>query len=110
MAITSFKIDSYSVQLFALDRKGKRTRWGNRIIHLYSGGKNIAQAVFGDSHKEIPEPTFNKGKIFYYAEGSQYPDVLDLLRREKTVYIAWQPIHDPKEPNDGDAYFYTDHD
>ncbi len=28
--ITRFKIDSYCVQLYAIDRKGSRTRWGIR--------------------------------------------------------------------------------
>jgi hypothetical protein len=46
MAITSFKIDSYCVQLYAIDRKGGRTRWGDKTILLYSGGELVAQAVF----------------------------------------------------------------
>jgi len=32
---------------------------------------------------------------------------IDLLRNEKAVFIAWKPISDPREENDGDAYFYT---
>jgi hypothetical protein len=106
--MTSFKIDSYTVSLYAIDKKGKRTRWGDRIISLYSGGKNIAQAVFGDIEEKIPEPYFSDGQIHYFARNDQYRDVIDLLRKETPVYIAWKPVHDPKEPHDGDAFFYTE--
>jgi len=108
MSAIRFKIDKFTVKLYAVDKKGRRKRWGNRIISLYSGGKNIAQAVFGSDKRIIPEPFFSEGKIFYFAHSDQYPDVIDLLRNEKTVYIAWEPVHDSKEPKDGDAFFYTD--
>jgi hypothetical protein len=85
MAVTTYRIDAYCVKIYGRDSKGRRTRWGDRMIELY----------------------FSDGKIFYFAESDQFADVLDLLRNEKPVYIAWQPVHDPKEPNDGDAYFYT---
>jgi len=84
MATKSFKIDSYSVQLYAVDRKGGRTRWGDKTILLYSGGR------------------------VYFAHASQYAAVMDLLRNEKSVYISWKPVSDPKEPQDGDAFFHTD--
>jgi hypothetical protein len=46
-------------------------------------------------------------KIYYFAQASMYATVIDLLRNEKPVHIAWKQISDPKEPRDGDAYFYT---
>jgi hypothetical protein len=107
MAVTTYRIDAYCVKIYGRDSKGRRTRWGDRMIELYSGEKMVAQAVFAISKHEAPEPYFSDGKIFYFAESDQFADVLDLLRNEKPVYIAWQPVHDPKEPNDGDAYFYT---
>jgi hypothetical protein len=107
MAITSFKIDSYGVQLYAVDRKGGRTRWGDKKILLYSGGKQVAQAVFAGEGFSPPEPYFSAGKIYYFAQASMYGAVIDLLRKEKTVYIAWKPVSDPKEAQDGDAFFYT---
>lgn len=107
MAITSFKIDRYSVKLYAIDRKGGRTRWGDKLIYLYSGGNQVAQAVFAGVGFSPPEPYFSGGKIYYFAQDSQFAAVMDLLRNEKTVYIAWKPISDPKEPQDGDAYFHT---
>jgi len=107
MAITSYKIDNYSVQVYANDRKGGRTRWGDKIIYLYSGGNQVAQAVFARESFSAPEPYLSGGKIYYFAQNYQYAAVIDLLRNEKPVYIAWKPISDPKEPGDGDAYFYT---
>lgn len=107
MAIKTFKIDSYSVEVYAVDRKGGRTRWGDKTILLYSGGKEIAQAVFAEEGCKPPEPYFSGGKIFYFAPASQYPVVMDLLRKEKSVYISWKPVSDPKEPQDGDAFFHT---
>jgi len=107
MAVTSYRIDAYSIKIFGKDSKGRRTRWGDRMIQMYSGGKVIAQAVFARPKHDAPEPYFSEGKIFYFADSDQFSDVLHLLRNEKPVYIAWEPVHDPKEPNDGDAYFYT---
>lgn len=107
MKTTSFKIDSYSVQIYAKDRKGGRTRWGDKLIYLYSKGIEVAQAVFAREGFEAPEPYFSAGKIYFFAQSHQFPAVIDLLRNEKQVYIAWKPIYDLKEPNDGDAYFYT---
>lgn len=108
MAIKSFKIDSYSVQLYAVDRKGGRTRWGDKTILLYSAGREVARAVFAGEGSKPPEPYFSEGKIFYFSHASQYTAVMDLLRNEKSVYITWRPISDPKEPQDGDAFFHTD--
>jgi hypothetical protein len=108
MAVTSFKIDSYFVKIFGNDSKGSRTRWGDRCIHLYSEGKEVAQAVFAKHGQEVPEPYFSGGKIYYFAGGDQFADVLNLLRHEDPVYIAWEPVHDPKEPEDGDAFFSTE--
>jgi len=107
MTITSFKIDSYCVQLFAIDRKGGRTRWGDKTILLYSGEELVGQAVFAGEGFSAPEPYFSGGKIYFFSQASMYGPVIDLLRNEKTVHIAWKPVSDPKEPRDGDAYFYT---
>jgi hypothetical protein len=107
MDVTRFKIDSYSVQIFGTDSKGRRTRWGDKVIRLYSNDNEAAQAVFAKTGHEIPEPYFSAGKIYYFAESDQFPAVIDLLRNERPVYIVWEPVHDPKEPNDGDAYFET---
>jgi len=108
MKVTSHKIDSYSVQIFASDLKGRRTRWGDKVIHIYSGGQEVAQAAFAIEGSKIPEPYFEDGKIFYFAPSAQFESVFNLLKTTNSVYIAWEPIHDPKEPNDGDAYFFTD--
>lgn len=108
MAATRYKIDTYSVKIFGNDSKGRRTRWGDRCIHLYSEGKEVAQAVFAKPGHEVPEPYFSEGKIYYFAGSDQFADVLNLLRQEKPVYIAWEPVHDPKEPEDGDAFFFTE--
>ena len=108
MPKTSYKIDTYTVKIFARDAKGRRTRWGDRTILLYSEGKEVAQAVFAKPGHEAPEPYFSGGKIYYFADSDQFPDVLYLLRHEKPVSIAWEPVRDPKEPEDGDAYFTTE--
>ena len=108
MRKTSHKIDSYSVQIFASDLKGRRTRWGDKVIHIFSDGKEVAQAAFAIEGSKIPEPYLKDGKIFYFAPSSQFESVLNLLKNKNSVYIAWEPIYDPKEPNDGDAYFFTD--
>ncbi len=108
MQATSYRIDSYSIYVYAKDRKGGRTRWGDKLIHLFSEGREVAQAVFAREGFDAPEPYFSTGKIYYFAQSYQFHAVIDLLRAEKPVYIAWQPIYDPKEPQDGDAYFYTD--
>ncbi|MFB0565914.1 MAG: hypothetical protein ACETWK_09590 [Candidatus Aminicenantaceae bacterium] len=107
MRIICFKIDNYSVQLYAKDRKGRRTRWGDKLIYLYSGGREVAHAVFAREGFKAPEPYFSDGKIYFFADSYQYAAVMDLLRNEKPVFIAWKPVADPKEPRDGDAYFYT---
>ncbi len=107
MEITIFKIDSYCVQLYAIDRKEGRTRWGDKTILLYSGGELVAQAVFVGEGFIAPEPYFSGGKIHYFSQASMYSPVIDLLRNEKKIHSAWNPISDPKEARDGDAFFYT---
>ncbi len=107
MSIIEYQVDSYVVEIFASDLKGARTRWGEKIIRLFSQGQEVAQAVFAREGAEVPEPYVAGGKIYYFAPGHQYHEVIDLLRHEAVVYIAWKPISDPQEPNDGDAYFYT---
>ncbi len=108
MKSIEYRIDSYVIEIYSSDLKGARTRWGEKIIRLYSQGKEVAQAVFAREDAELPEPYLSAGKIYYFAPGRQYADVLDLLRNEQPVCIAWKPISDPQEPNDGDAYFYTE--
>ena len=110
MSITSFKVDKFSIQLFSVDNKGVRTRWGDRIIHVYSGRKKVAQAVFGQDGEKVPEPYFKDGMIYYFAYYDQYESVKSLLEGKKTVFVAWKPVHDKKEKPDGDAYFYTEKD
>lgn len=108
MGVTKYKIDTYCVKIFGNDSKGSRTRWGDRCITLYSGGKEVAQAVFAKPGQEVPEPYFSEGKIYYFALGEQFHDVLDLIRNENPVFIVWEPVHDPKEPEDGDAFFLAE--
>lgn len=108
MKVIRYKIDSYAIKIYASDLRGSRTRWGDKVIHIYSKGKEVAQAVFALEGSKIPEPYFAEGKIYYFAPGSQFELVLNLLKRSDPVYIAWEPVHDPKEPNDGDAYFFTE--
>jgi hypothetical protein len=108
MAVTKYKIDSYCIKIFGNDSKGSRTRWGDRCIYLYSEGTEVAQAVFAKPGHDVPEPYFTEGKIFYFASSDQFPDVINLLRHERPVFIAWKPVHDPKEPEDGDAFFFTE--
>lgn len=107
MAETRYQIDAFQIEIYSVDRKGGRTRWGDRKIRLFSRGKEVAQAVFAKCGEKCPEPYFAEGKIFYFASSSQYPDVLDLLRHENPVFICWNPVHDPKESQDGDAFFTT---
>jgi hypothetical protein len=107
MKVIRYKIDDYSIQIFASDKKGKRVRWGDRLIFLYSEGKCIAQATFSCEDSKCPEPFCADNIIYYFAPGYQYASVIDLIRNETPVYIAWKPISDPKEPGDGDAYFHT---
>lgn len=107
MKITEYKIDDYSIEIYASDLKGARTRWGEKAITLYSGGREVAQAVFAREGAKLPEPYLSEGKIYYFAPGHQFADVIALLRNEKDVFIAWKPISDPREENDGDAYFHT---
>lgn len=107
MAETKYRIDSYQIEIYAVDRKGGRTRWGDRAIRLFSQGKEVAQAVFAREGEKCPEPYLEEDKIYYFASSSQYMSVLDLLRNETQVFICWTPVHDPKESRDGDAFFST---
>lgn len=107
MKTTSYKIDDYVVKIYAKDTKGGRTRWGDKIIYLYSQGREVAQAVFAQEKSKAPEPYISGGIIYYFSDSAQFPAVLDLLRNEKNVYIGWKPVSDPKEPNDVDAFFFT---
>ena len=46
MKTTEYRIDDYTVEIYSSDLKGARTRWGEKIIRLYSGDKEVGQAVF----------------------------------------------------------------
>jgi hypothetical protein len=104
----TYRVDGYSFELYGADRKGKRTRWGDKIIHIYSGGKDVGQAVFTAEGEDTQDSYFADGKIYYFAPGSQFQGVIELLESSTVVHFAWCPVHDPKESNDGDAVFYTD--
>lgn len=104
----TYRVDGYSVELYGADRKGKRTRWGDKIIHIYSAGKNVGQAVFTAEGEDNQDSYFADGKIYYFAPGSQFQSVLQLLESSTIIHFAWRPVHDPKESNDGDAVFYSD--
>ena len=108
MKVKRFKVDKYSIKLYANDRKGSRTRWGDKVIEIYSDEKHVASAVFARKGATAPEPYFSDGKIYYFAQADQYAAVIDLLRNDNPVYIVWEPVYDQKEPNDGDAYFYVE--
>jgi len=107
MKDTSYKIEDFSVEIYAKDMKGGRTRWADKIIRLYSQGREVGQAVFAQEKTKAPEPYLSGDVIYYFAESTQFPAVMDLLRNEKNVYIGWKPVFDPKEPNDGDALFFS---
>jgi len=107
MNLKSYVIDSYAIEIFSIDKRGKRTRWGDKMITLYSEGIKVGQAVFAVEGEKPPEPYYSEGKIYFFSSCSQYQVVLDLLRNAKPVYFAWRPTNDPKEANDGDAVFYT---
>ncbi|MCJ7579781.1 MAG: hypothetical protein MUP98_04510 [Candidatus Aminicenantes bacterium] len=106
--LVSYVIDSYEIEIFSIDKRGKRTRWGDKMITIYSEGKNVGQAVFASEGEKPPEPYYSANKIYYFAQSSQFQVVLDMLRKNKPVYFAWRPVSDPKESSDGDAVFYTD--
>lgn len=106
--LKSYVIDRYAIEIFSIDKRGKRTRWGDKMIKLYSKGINVGQALFAAEGENPPEPYYAEEKIYYFAPSGQYQVVLDLLRKNKPVYFAWRPTNDPKEANDGDAVFYTD--
>lgn len=108
MNMKSYRIDEYKLEIYGSDRKGKRTRWGDKIIYLYSEGREVGQAVFALDDEKPPESNFSGDKIFYYATGNQFRSVWKMLRSKIPVYIAWRHVHDPKEEKDGDAFFYTE--
>jgi len=45
--------------------------------------------------------------IYFFAPSTQYQAVKDLLEGDRPVYMIWESVSDPKEPQDGDAYFFT---
>lgn len=101
-----YRIDSYQVEVYSKDMKGKRTRWADRVIYLFSEDKEVAQAVFAQENEKVPEPFLGEdNKIYFFAPGSRFLEVLEILCLFQSVYIVWQPISDPQEERDGDAYF-----
>jgi hypothetical protein len=105
MSETRYKIDAYSVEFYAVDRKGSRLRWGDRVLKLYAEGREVAKAVFSNEISQIPEPYISDGKIHYFGPADQFPQLLSMLRGGLPASIAWRPAHDPKEAMDGDAVF-----
>lgn len=108
MPIISYKIDKYIVRIYANDLRGNLTRWATKEIYLYSGGQEVATAYFAAGALSAPDATIQNGYINFHAPAEQYAPVIDLLRNEKPVYIAWEPRSDDTEANDGDAYFLTE--
>ena len=109
MAVTSYKIDTYSVRVYANEESGEKTVWGTKTIFMYSGGKHVASAFFAKAGFQAPDADFSAddGHIYFHAQGEQYSAVIDLLRNEKPVYINWAPTSDDVESDDGEAYFNT---
>ena len=103
----SYKIDEYRLDIYGADRKGKRTRWADKIIYLYAKGSEIGQAVFSVEDEKPSESNVSGGKIYFYASSNVFDPVWKLLSCGVPVYITWEPINDPKEKNDGDAFFHT---
>lgn len=101
----SYKIDSFNIRLYGNDQKGGRTRWGDKVIRLTSKGKEIGQAVFAREGAKSPEAYCSGDKIYFFAPSSQYSAVVELLRRPEPVYLNWESVNDPKEKDDGDAFF-----
>ena len=101
------KIDNYLVRLYGNDTKGRLTRIDDKEILLYAGGKLVGHASFAKEGNKTGDSHVYQDVVYFRAPSSQYPQVIDLLRNENPVYIAWRPIADPKEPKDGDAYFYA---
>ncbi len=104
------KVDKYSVEVYAKDNKGDRTRWADKIIRLYSKDKEVARAVFSSEGHDVPEPYYSESDdlIYFYARGSQFSAVLDVLRNHDPVYIVWRPVADDRETGDGDAFFVSE--
>jgi len=107
MATTSYKIDSYAARIYANDLRGSLTRWAAAELTLYSGGKTVGLAYFARNGENAPDCVLSGEVIYFHAQGEQYERILDLLRNESPVYLAWVPKADSTEANDGDAYFYT---
>jgi len=103
-----YKIEHYSIRLYGNDQKGGRTRWGDKVIVLTSNEKVIGQAVFAREGAKSPEAYRSGDKIYFFAPSSQYSVVMELLRRHEPVYLNWEAVNDPKEKDDGDAFFSTE--
>ena len=69
--------------------------------------REIGRAVFAVEGESVPEPYFADNRIYFFAPWYQYQAVKDLLEGDRPVYIIWESVSDPKEPQDGDAYFFT---
>ena len=104
-----YRIDSFQIEIYSTDMKGKRTRWADRVIHFFSENQEIGQAVFAQEGEKVPEPFLSEdNKIYFFAPGSRFLEVLEILRSFHPVYLVWQPIYDPKEEQDGDAYLLVE--
>jgi hypothetical protein len=107
MANVTHIIDEYSVQVYANDLRGNLTRWAATVIYFYSSGSHVGSAYFAREGYTAPDAVYSGGKIYYHAQTEQYERVLDLLRNEKPVYLAWRSHSDTGEANDGDAFIYS---
>ncbi len=101
------RIDHYSLQIYGNDLHGAVTRWATAVIYLYSSGNHVGSAYFAREGFTAPDATCSDGMIYFHAQHEQYEKVLDLLRNEDPVYLCWEPRRDPREPNDGNAYFFS---
>ena len=107
MPTTTHKIDSYKIKIFGNDQLGNDTRWGTKIIELYSGTTNVATAYFARRGASAGDSSASSGQIIFIAPEEQYAPVIDLLRNELPVFISWVPHNDSKEPHDGNAFFHS---
>jgi len=101
------KIDKYLVRLYGNDTKGRLTRIDDKEILLYSKGKLVGHASFAKEGNKTGDSHVYQDVVYFRAPSSQYPQVIDLLRNENSVYIGWYPKPDSTEEGDGDAYFAT---
>jgi hypothetical protein len=79
-------IDSYSVVLYGKDQTS-----GNlaAYIHCYYKGQNVASCEFYRDGTTLPPNRYQGGRIGLTYHWSQFDGVLDVLRNEKPVFVAF---------------------